>query len=93
MPEKRGEKDGADNWSFGRSGLGVCDSLFSAANLRKACKIVCVDTGHAAVFIGSCSAGSINLMSIVPDGFDASGPGHHWYNAYHGTIFHADRDT
>ena len=52
MPEGEGEKNGTGNWSFGRSGFGVCDSLFSAANIRKACKMVCVDTGHAAGFMG-----------------------------------------
>lgn len=51
-PEWKGEKNGTDNWSFGRSSFGGCDSIFSSANLRKACKIVYVETGHAAGLLG-----------------------------------------
>jgi hypothetical protein len=52
MPKGKGAKIGADNWSSGRSSFGVCDSLFSSANIRKAGKIVYVDTGHAANLMG-----------------------------------------
>jgi len=51
-PEWKGEKNGTDNWSFGRNSFGGCDSIFSSANLRKACKIVYVETGHAAGLLG-----------------------------------------
>jgi hypothetical protein len=68
MLEGKGEKNGTDNWSFGRSRFGVCDSLFSSANLRKACEIVYGTPSMLQVFWGMTTfAGVVWLSSLHAD--------------------------